>query len=315
MRRRRLGARGPEISAVGLGAWEAGGGEYGSGPSEERIVEAYRAGFDAGIDWIDTAEVYGPHTSEELVGRAVAGRGDVMVFTKVGPRPLGHGYEPAAIRAAAEDSLRRLGRDVIDLFQLHQPVPGMDVAAAWEAMAALVEDGLARAIGVSNFDRSQLELCQRIRPLDSLQPQLSMLNGEQRDLVDWCREHEVGVIAYGPLAFGLLTGQVTADTRFAPDDWRGGGNEVPAVKRLYETLFAPEVFAGNVARSEAVEPVADELGITRAQLAVAWALHQPGVTGVICGTTAAATAREDAAAGSVELGAEDLAEIEALLGG
>ena len=313
MRRRRLGQHGPEISLVGLGAWEAGGGEYGAGPAEDELIEAYRAGFDAGIDWIDTAEVYGPHTSEELVGRAVAGRDDVMVFTKVGPRPLGHGYEPDAIRAAAEDSLRRLGRDVIDLFQLHQPVPGMDVEAAWEAMAALVDDGLARAIGVSNFDLSQLELCQRIRPPDSLQPQLSMLYSEQRDLIEWCREREVGVIAYGPLAFGLLTGQVSADTRFPADDWRGGGNEVPAVKRLYEALFAPDVFAGNVAKAEAVDPVADELGISRAQLAVAWALHQPGVTGVICGTTEARLAREDAAAGDVELSAGDLAKIDGLL--
>ena len=142
MRRRRLGSSGPGISAIGLGAWEAGGGEYGAGPADDEIVAAYQAGFDAGIDWIDTAEVYGPHTSEELVGRAVRGRKDVMVFTKVGPRPLGHGYEPGAIRAAVQDSLRRLRRDVIDLYQLHQPVPGMDVEAAWEAMAG--RDSLAR---------------------------------------------------------------------------------------------------------------------------------------------------------------------------
>jgi methylglyoxal reductase len=313
MRTRRLGARGPEISAVGLGAWEAGGGEYGAGPPEDRIIEAYRTGFDAGINWIDTAEVYGPHTSEELVGRAVAGRDDVMVFTKVGPKPLGHGYEPDAIRAAAEASLERIGRDVIDLFQLHQPVPGMDIAAAWEAMAGLVEDGLARSIGVSNFDRDQLELCQRIRPLDSLQPQLSMLYREQRGLVDWCAEHDVGVIVYGPLAFGLLTGQVTADSRFADDDWRSGKTDVPPVVRLYDALFAPGVFADNVAKAEAVAPVADRLGLTRAQLAIAWAIHQPGVTGAICGTTDAPLAREDAGAGSAELSTEDLAEIEGLL--
>jgi methylglyoxal reductase len=314
MRKRRLGARGPEISVVGLGAWEAGGGEYGSGPPEEQVVEAYRAGFDAGINWIDTAEVYGPHTSEEVVGRAVAGRSEVMVFTKVGPRPLGHGYEPDAIRAAAEASLGRLGRDAIDLFQLHQPVPGMDVAAAWEAMVGLAEEGLVRSIGVSNFDRDQLEVCQGIRPIDSLQPQLSMLYRDQQALIEWCAEREVGTIVYGALAFGLLTGHVTADTAFADDDWRSGKTDVPPVMRLYEALFAPGAFERSLAKAEAVAPVADRLGVTRAQLAVAWAISQPGVTGAICGTTDPRLARENAAAGRVELSPDDLAEIGELLG-
>jgi aryl-alcohol dehydrogenase-like predicted oxidoreductase len=118
-----------------------------------------------------------------------------MVFTKVGPRPLGHGYEPRAIRTAAQDSLRRLRRDIITLYQLHQPVPGMDVEAAWEAMAALADDDLVRWIGVSNFDREQLELCQRIRPVDSLQPNLSLLYRRDQDLIEWCGEQGIGVIA------------------------------------------------------------------------------------------------------------------------
>jgi methylglyoxal reductase len=313
MRKRRLGSRGPEISAVGLGAWEAGGGEYGAGPGEEQVVEAFRAGFDAGIDWVDTAEVYGPHTSEELVGRAVAGRDDVMVFTKVGPRPLGHGYEPDAIRAAAEASLERIGRDVIDLYQLHQPVPGMDVAAAWEAMAALAEEGLVRFIGVSNFDREQLETCQRIRPIDSLQPQLSMLYRREHELIEWCVSNGVGVIAYGALAFGLLTGHVTADTTFGDDDWRSGNTDVPPVRRLYEALFAPGAFERSVAKAEAIDPVADRLGVTRAQLAIAWVISQPGVTGAICGTTDARLARENATAGSIELTTETRGEIGSLI--
>jgi aryl-alcohol dehydrogenase-like predicted oxidoreductase len=314
MRRRRLGSGGPEISVVGLGAWEAGGGEYGAGPPEDQIVAAYQAGFDAGIDWIDTAEVYGPHTSEELVGRAVRGRDDVMVFTKVGPQPLGHGYEPDAIRAAAQDSLRRLGRDVIDLFQLHQPVPGMDVEAAWEAMAGLAEDGLARCIGVSNFDRAQLELCQRIRPVDSLQPNLSLLYRADQGLVEWCGEQGIGVIAYGSLAFGLLTASIDAGTRFASDDWRSGNTDVPPVRRLYDALFAPEVLPGHLATVEAIGPIAERLGISRAQLALAWAAEQQGVTGAICGTTSPLRARENAAAGSVQLSAGDLARIDAAAG-
>jgi aryl-alcohol dehydrogenase-like predicted oxidoreductase len=313
MRKRRLGARGPEISLIGMGAWEAGGGEYGKGPPEERFIAAYHAGFDAGINWIDTAEVYGPHTSEELVGHAVADRDDVMVFTKVGPKPMGHGYEPDGIRAAAEASLERIGRDAIDLFQIHQPVPGMDVAAAWQAMAGLADEGLARFIGVSNFDREQIEACQRIRPVDSLQPNLSMLYRGDAELIAWCGEQGIGVISYGPLAFGLLTGQITAETRFAEDDWRGGGNEVPAVKRLYEALFASGVLDANVARAEALAPVAERLGVTRPQLALAWAVHQPGVTGAICGSDSARHAQDNAAAAEVDLSPGDLAEIERAL--
>jgi aryl-alcohol dehydrogenase-like predicted oxidoreductase len=312
MRTRRLGSRGPEISAVGLGGWEAGG-TWGENPADDQMVAAYHAAFDAGVNWIDTAEVYGPHRSEEIVGRAVAERGEVMVFTKVGPRPMGSGYEPDAIRSAAEGSLRRIGRDVIDLYQLHQPVPGLDIEAAWTAMAGLVEDGLVRFIGVSNCDREQIELCQRIRPLDSLQPNFSMLYRDLDGLIAWCGEQGIGVISYGPLAFGLLTGGITAETRFTSDDWRSGNTEVPAVQGLYRDLFAPEVFGGNLAKSEALQPIAERLGLTRAQLALAWAIHQPGVTGVICGTRSPARAQENAAAGSAALSPDDLAAIDAVL--
>lgn len=312
MRRRKLGSRGPEISTVGLGGWEAGG-TWGANPADDEIIAAYHAGFDAGVNWIDTAEVYGPHTSEQLVGRAAAGRGDVMVFTKVGPRPMGSGYEPDAIRSAAEGSLRRIGRDAIDLYQLHQPVPNMDVAAAWEAMAGLVEEGLVRFIGVSNFDREQIELCQRIRPVDSLQPNFSLLYRSTQELIAWCGRQGIGVIAYGPLAFGLLTGAITAETRFGPDDWRSGNTDAPAVRHLYRALFAPDVLAANLQTSEALGPVAERLGLTRAQLALAWAIHQPGVTGVICGTRKAKRAHENAAAGSADLSPDDLATIDAVL--
>lgn len=312
MRTRKLGTSGPEISAVGLGAWQAGG-SWGTNPNDDEIIDAYHSAFDAGINWIDTAEVYGPHSSEELVGRAVANRDDVMVFTKVGPRPVGSGYEPDSIRSAVEGSLRRIGRDVIDLYQLHQPVPGMDIEAAWDAMAGLVEDGLVRFIGLSNVDRDQIELCQRIRPVDSLQPNFSMLYRNLRELIAWCGQQGIGVIAYGPLAFGLLTGAITAQTSFPPDDWRSGNTDVPAVQRLYRDLFAPEVIAGHLATTEALAPLADRLGLTRAQLALAWAIQQAGVTGVICGTRSAKRASENAAAGSIELSPDDLAAIDAVL--
>jgi aryl-alcohol dehydrogenase-like predicted oxidoreductase len=312
VRARRLGTSGPEISVVGIGAWQAGGG-WGTNPSDDEIIGAYHAAFDAGINWIDTAEVYGPYRSEELVGRAVADHDDVMVFTKVGPRPVGSGYEPEAIRSAAQGSLRRIGRDVIDLYQLHQPVPDMDIEAAWNAMAGLVDDGLVRYIGLSNVDRQQMELCQRIRPVDSLQSNLSMLYRKLQGLIAWCGEQGIGVIAYGPLAFGLLTGAIAGETRFSADDWRSGNTDVPAVQRLYRDLFGPEVIADHLAKVEALAPVADRLGVTRAQLALAWAIHQAGVTGVICGTRSPKRARENAAGGAVELSPNDLSAIDAVL--
>jgi aryl-alcohol dehydrogenase-like predicted oxidoreductase len=286
---------------------------WGSNPPDDEIANAYRAGFDGGINWVDTAEVYGPHRSEELVAQAIKGHDEVLVFTKVGPSPIGSGYEAEGIRTGAEGSLRRLGRDVIDLYQIHFPAPGIDIETAWEAMAHLVDDGVVRFIGVSNFNREQIEACERIRHVDSLQPNFSMLFQPLRDLIAWCDEQGIGVIAYGPLAFGLLTGRITAETRFPPDDWRSGNTEIPPVLALYQALFAPDVIRDKLAKVEALRPVADRVGITLAQLALAWAIQQPGVTGVICGTRSAERARENASAAAVALSKQDLTEIDAIL--
>src|SRR5262245_16858973 len=144
MRRRRLGSEGPEISVIGYGAWEAGGADWGPNASDEAVIGAMTAALDAGIDWIDTAEVYGDGVSESLVGRAVAGRRDELaIATKVAPAPDGSGFEPAQVRAACEASLRRLGTDRIDLYQLHWPdETGVPLEDTWGEMAALVERGL-----------------------------------------------------------------------------------------------------------------------------------------------------------------------------
>jgi len=140
-----------------------------------------------------------------------------------------------------------------------------------------------------------------------------MLFQPLRELIGWCDEQGIGVISYGPLAFGLLTGTITAETRFPPDDWRSGNTEIPPVLALYHALFAPDVIGDTLAKVEALRPVADRLGVTLAQLALAWAIEQPGVTGVICGTRSAERARENAGAAAVELSVEDLAEIDTIL--
>lgn len=314
MKTRRLGSAGPEISAVGMGTWELGG-MWGSNPPDEDMIAAVHAAIAAGMNWVDTAEIYGPHRSEELVRRAVKDHPDVMVFTKLSPMsPPGSGFGRKGVREGVVGSLRRIGRDVIDLYQLHQPpLKGDDLDETWGAMAELVDEGLVRWIGVSNFTQEQIEACERIRHVDSLQPFFSMLLRFTSDLIGWCATNGTGVIAYGPLGFGLLTGTITADTTFEPGDWRGGDSDMPALRAGAEALFAPEARARHLATVERLKPVAERLGITLAQLAIAWVVHQTGVTGAIAGTRSGSRARENASAGDVELAAKDLEEIGSIL--
>ena len=308
MRRNRLGSRGPELSAIGFGAWEAGGGsEWGRSPPEDQVDEAILSVFESGIDWIDTAEVYGRGRSEELVARAIAGRRDqVMIATKVAPQPEGSGFEAAQVRSACEGSLRRLGTDHVDLYQLHWPDErGVPVEETWDAMAALVDDGLVRSIGVSNFDRPLLERCEAIRHVDSLQQEFSMLRLEDRDLIGWCAEQGTGVLSYGPLAYGLLTGAITSETRFDEGDFRGGEEG--------GSLFARGNRERNLAHVEALRPIAQRLGITLAQLALAWNVAQPGVTAAIAGSRNPDHVRSNAAAGDIVLAEPILVELDAVL--
>jgi aryl-alcohol dehydrogenase-like predicted oxidoreductase len=309
MRTRRLGSQGPEISVVGFGAWEAGGDAWGPNPSDDRVVEAMGAGFDAGITWIDTAEAYGDGRSEELVARAIEGRrADLVVATKVAPRPDGTGFRKEEVRAACEASLKRLGIEVIDLYQLHWPDDEVPVEETWEAMAGLVDEGLVRHIGVSNFDRDLIERCEAIRHVDSLQPHFSMLHVRNRDLIAWCGEQGIGVVAYSPLAYGLLTGAIDMDTEFDPQDWRsgpGGG--------AYRRFFAPGKRERSLAVTDGLRTVAGRMGITVGQLALAWNFDQPGVTAAIAGSRNPDHVRENAGAGDVELDESTLEELEQIL--
>jgi len=309
VRTERLGSSGPEISVIGFGAWEAGGGVWGPNPSERTVVEAMRAGFDAGINWVDTAEVYGDGLSETLVGKAVAGRDDVLVATKVAPRPDGTGFRADQVRRACSASLERLGRERLDIYQLHWRDDEVPVEETWGAMAELVEEGLIRHIGVSNFDRELIERCERIRHVDSLQPQSSVLHLKHRDLIRWCGDQGIGVVCYGPLAYGLLTGAIGPDTEFEPGDWRSGRGGVS----YYREMFAPGKLERSLAVVDALRPIADRLAITVAQLALAWVVHQPGVTAAIAGSRNPDHVRQNAGAGEVELDEDALGEIEAIL--
>jgi aryl-alcohol dehydrogenase-like predicted oxidoreductase len=305
VRRRELGARGPEISVVGYGAWEAGGAAWGPNESEDVVIDAIRTGIDAGIDWIDTAEVYGDGVSETLVGRAISGRrDDVVLATKVAPQPEGSGFAPAQVRDACEKSLGRLGTDRVDLFQLHRPDDGgTPLEDTWDAMCELQDAGLVRAIGLSNFGREQIERCLAIRHVDSLQPEFSMLVREHAELIRWCGEQGIGVITYGPLAFGLLTGAIRSETGFPPGDWRG--------EKQGEGPFAD--LTGSLEVVDRILPVAERIGCTLSQLALAWNIQQRGVTAAIAGSRNPSHVRANAAAGDIELDQATLAELNALL--
>ena len=308
MREGNLGSQGPELSVIGFGAWEAGGGsEWGRPPPEGQVLNAISSVFDCGIDWIDTAEVYGRGRSEELVGKAVAGRRDeIRLASKVAPAPEGSGFRAEQVRSACEGSLRRLGIEHLDLYQLHWPDGGrIPVEETWAAMAGLVDDGLVRFIGVSNFDQDLIERCQAIRHVDSLQQEFSMLELRDRDLIRWCGEQGTGVLSYSPLAFGLLTGAIGPESRFDADDVRSGRDE--------GSLFAPGNRERNHAVVGALRPVAERLDITLAQLALAWNVHQPGVTAAIAGSRNPDHVRSNAAAGDVELDDATVSELDEIV--
>jgi aryl-alcohol dehydrogenase-like predicted oxidoreductase len=295
------------MSVIGFGAWEAGGDQWGANESEETVIGAMRAGLDAGMTWIDTAEVYGKGVSERLVGRAVSDRRDqVLVATKLGPASEGSGFRPDQVLAGCEASLGRLGIDVIDLYQLHWPdSTGVPIEDTWGAMSELQDAGKVRYIGVSNFDRGLIERCEVIRHVDSLQQEFSMLALDDRDLIRWCGEQGTGVVSYGPLGFGLLTGKITREHATSATDWR----------RSDDGPFTDDKLDRDLAIVEALRPIADRLAITMAQLALAWNVVQPGVTSAIAGSRDPEHARDNAAAGDVELDDKTVAEIESVLTG
>jgi aryl-alcohol dehydrogenase-like predicted oxidoreductase len=303
------------LSVVGYGAWEAGGTAWGPNASDGSVIEAMRAALDAGINWIDTAEVYGDGVSESLVGRAIAGRRDeVIVASKVAPESEGSGFRPEQIRTACDASLDRLGTDVVDLYQLHWPDSrGTPVEESWGAMAELQDGGKVRWIGVSNFDRALIERCEAIRHVDSLQPEFSMLHRDEADLIAWCGEQGTGVLSYGPLAFGLLTGAITPETTFPRGDWRGEESEPDDLDEI--TLFSPDVLPKALAVVDRLRPIAERLDATLPQLALAWNVHQAGVTGAIAGSRNPDHVRSNAAAGDLDLDGETLAELDAVAGG
>jgi aryl-alcohol dehydrogenase-like predicted oxidoreductase len=315
MQTKRLGTEGPDISRIGLGTWAIGGPyEFGWGPiDDDESIAAIRHAIESGVNWIDTAPVYGLGHSEEITGRAVkpwkAGQ-EVLIFTKCGRNYYGSSgkissdLRPETIRRECDESLGRLGVERIDLLQFHWPDPttGTAIEDSWGTMAELIEEGKVRWCGVSNFDIPLLELCEATRHVDSLQPPLNLINrGARDDVIPWCLEHGTGVIAYAPMASGLLTGKfdLRGAEALAPDDWR----------RRSPNFQEPDL-SRNLRLVERLRPVASRLETSLAALAVAWTLAVPGVTGAPVGAKRREHIDGWIGAADLYLTEQDLGEIE-----
>ena len=302
MRKRVLGSSGLEVGEIGLGCM---GMTFAYSPNEQDASESSRVintAIDLGATLIDTADVYGPFTNEELLGKAVKGRrDDVTLATKVGMvtddqgglAPNGH---PDHIRSGAEASLQRLGTEVIDLYQLHRVDPDVALDETWGAMAELVERGLVRAIGLSEVTVDQLDIAHAIHPVTSVQTELSLWSTEQLDeVVPWCAAHDAAFIPYSPLGRGFLTGAVSSSDDLEPDDWRHSNPR-----------FSAEAIAANQELVDIVRQVADRHDATPVQIALAWVLAQGSHIIPIPGTKREKYLRENLRASDLVLSADDL---------
>src|SRR5271167_3016269 len=278
MKTKRLGNSDLFITPVGFGAWAIGGSgwEFAWGAQDDRdSIAAIREGLDAGINWIDTAAVYGLGHSEEIVARALEGMSNrPYVFTKCSMvwderRQIGHSLKADSIRRECEASLRRLRVDAIDLYQIHWPDPDMDIEEGWVTLAALKKEGKVRNIGVSNFNVAQLRRAQAIAPITSLQPRYSLIHREiEEEILPFAAREPIGVIAYSPMASGLLTGTMSRERieRLPADDWRRNNRD-----------FQEPLLSRNLRLVSLLRTIGVRHGRTPAEVAVAWVLHNPAV--------------------------------------
>ena len=302
----RLGRSGLNVSRIAFGTWQLGG-DWGA-TDEQAAIGAIRHAYDRGINFFDTAQGYGFGASEQLLAKAIKGyaREDVVIATKGGLRPLGgpHVERDASaewIRSGVDDSLRALGTDYIDLLQVHWPDPKTPFAETAGALAELVAAGKVRHVGVSNFSPEQMDEFSSTLPVETLQPPYHLFHRDiEATILPYARAHDIGVLVYGPLAHGLLSGHLRADARFSEDDWRSDSSD-----------FQGEKFATNLRVVAALERFAnDELGVPMSRLAVAWALANPAVQVAIIGTRNAEHVDDAVAAAGLELGDDVLHRID-----
>jgi aryl-alcohol dehydrogenase-like predicted oxidoreductase len=311
MQKKRLGNSDLEITPIGIGAWAMGGGgwAFAWGPQDDdQSIAAIHAALDHGVNWIDTAAVYGLGHSEEVVARALAGRANrPYVFTKCErtwneQRQIVKMLKRDSVRSECEASLRRLRVDTIDLYQIHWPEPDEDIEEGWETLARLKDEGKLRWIGVSNFNSAQLARIAGIAPVTSLQPPYSAISPEiEEATLPYCLQHGVGVIAYSPMKSGLLTGKMTRERIAAlpEDDFR---RRAPAFQEPHLTR--------NLALADLMKTIGARHGRSAGEVAIAWVLRHPAVTAAIVGMRSAEQAAGVIGAMEFRLSAEEIAEID-----
>ena len=316
MQTRKLGFSDLKLTTVGFGTWAIGGPgwQWAWGPQDDAdSIAAIQRGLDLGINWVDTAAAYGLGHAEEVVGQAIKGRRDeVIVATKCGlvwdegnPDVYGR-LTAASVRAECEASLKRLGAEVIDLFQIHWPHDAEHLEEGWGTIADLVKEGKIRYAGVSNFTIEQIKKVQAIHPVASLQPPYSMLErGVEAELLPFCAANNIGMVAYSPMQTGMLTGKYTKALidQLPDDDWR----------KEFNPHFKEPALSANLKLVDGLRPIAERNGKTVAQLAIAWVLRRPELTSAIVGARRPAHIEETVAAGDWTLSPEELAEIDTLL--
>jgi aryl-alcohol dehydrogenase-like predicted oxidoreductase len=308
---RQLGNSDLRLTPIGFGAWAIGGGnwDFGWGPQDDReSVEAILRALDGGLNWIDTAAIYGLGHSEEIVAKALAETTKKpYVFTKCSmrwneKRQIYRNLKKDSLREELENSLRRLMRDVIDLYQIHWPEPEAEIEEGWEALARFKEEGKVRYIGVSNFNVEQMKRVMKVAPITSLQPPYSLVNpGVENEILPFCKANNIGVINYSPMASGLLSGKMTADRIAAmpEDDWRRRAPQ-----------FQEPKLSRNLKLVDLLREIGNAHQVQPGVVAIAWALRNPAVTAAIVGARRATQVDGILPAATFRLGAEEAARID-----
>lgn len=314
MRTRKLGWTSINLSTIGLGTWALGGGgwKFSWGPQDDsESISAIQHAVELGINWIDTAAVYGLGHSEEIVGKAIKGLRDKPIIATKCERVWDKDgnifgrLKKESIHSEVEASLKRLKIEVIDLYQIHWPEPDEDIEEAWTALGDLIKEGKIRYAGVSNFNLEQLKRIQPIHPVASFQPPYSMLErGIEKELLEYCSENNIGVIVYSPMQKGLLTGKFTRErVQNLPEDDH----------RRRDPRFQEPELSTNLKLVEELRLLAEKSGRTVAQLAIVWVLRRPEVTAAIVGARRPSQIEETVVAGDWTLSKEQIAAIDLLL--
>ncbi|GAC1390298.1 MAG: aldo/keto reductase [Ktedonobacteraceae bacterium] len=313
MHTRQLGKTDIQITSIGFGAWAIGGSDWDGGwgsQEDQDSIAAIKHALNLGINWIDTAAIYGLGHSEEVVGAAIKGRERPYIFTKCSlvwddDRKVGNSLKADSIQRECEASLKRLGVEYIDLYQIHWPNPEPDIEEGWSKLADLKKQGKIRAIGVSNFNVEQMKRAQKIAPIDSLQPPYSLMHPDvQNEILPFCEQENIGVIVYSPMASGLLAGTMTKKrvAEMPDNDWR---------KKAAD--FQEPRLSRNLKLVEVLNNIGFPHNVTAGVVAIAWTLHNTAVTGAIVGSRHPRQIDDILPAAEFQLSESELGEIEKFL--